>query len=118
MASPAEFKGLIEPVARALLGEPNRSLSHNGELRFGSHGSLSIDTEHDRFFDHETKEGGGVLDLVTYETGAHSAGEAAEWLRKNGFLTESRSERRELRKGQKRKVEATYDYVDESGDLL
>ena len=31
---------LMEPVARRLLGEPNKALSHGHDLRFGNRGSL------------------------------------------------------------------------------
>jgi RecA-family ATPase len=75
---------LIEPVARALLGEPNRRLSSKGELRFGSHGSLSIDLAKGTYFDHEANAGGGVLDLIARQTGLRGP-DAIAWLREQGL---------------------------------
>jgi hypothetical protein len=54
----------IEPVAHALLGAPNRRLSKETELRYGAHGSLSINITNNIWFDHEANEGGGVLALI------------------------------------------------------
>ncbi len=53
------YQELIEPVARALLGEPNERLSKPNELRFGTHGSVAVDLVHGTFYDHESNEGGG-----------------------------------------------------------
>ena len=58
------YQELIEPVARALLGEPNERLSKPDELRFGTHGSVAVDLAKGTFYDHEANHGGGVLDLV------------------------------------------------------
>ena len=38
-----DFAAIIEPVARHLLGEPNKALSSKTQLRFGSRGSLSVE---------------------------------------------------------------------------
>ena len=54
----------IKDIALELLGEPNKRLSSNNELRFGSFGSMSIDLDKNTFFDHEANEGGGVVDLL------------------------------------------------------
>ena len=43
---------LMEPVARELLGEPNQRLSSKRELRFGTHGSMSVDLEKGVWQDH------------------------------------------------------------------
>lgn len=57
-----------EPTIRAIVlrlcGEPNERLSSKSELRFGTHGSLSIDLGKAVFFDHENDKGGGILDLI------------------------------------------------------
>ena len=43
----------------------NRNLSKPPkDVRYGNHGSLSVDLTVGRFFDHENNVGGGVLDLV------------------------------------------------------
>ena len=54
----------IETVAKALLGEPNAKLSSAAELRWGSHGSMSVDLKKGTWFDHEAEQGGGVVDLL------------------------------------------------------
>jgi hypothetical protein len=38
----SEFTQHMEAVARHLLGEPNKALSSETELRFGTHGSLAV----------------------------------------------------------------------------
>ncbi len=69
----------IEPVARRLLSGPNRALSTKTELRYGRKGSLAVDLKKNTWYDHETGEGGGVLDLVCRKNGG-SRGEARDWL--------------------------------------
>jgi hypothetical protein len=54
----------VEQIARSLFGEPNRVLSNKHELRFGTHGSLSIDLKKCVWFDHELEEGGDTFKLV------------------------------------------------------
>src|SRR5210317_1349504 len=52
----------IEQVARHYKGEPT---SKRGvELRWGTHGSFSVDLRKGTWFDHELNTGGGVIDLV------------------------------------------------------
>ena len=38
-----DFAAIIGPVARHLLGEPNKALSSKTQLRFGSRGSVSVE---------------------------------------------------------------------------
>jgi len=59
-----EISQHIKIVAQALLGEPNKRLSSSSELRWGNHGSLSVDLAKGTWFDHEADEGGGVIDLI------------------------------------------------------
>jgi hypothetical protein len=91
----------MEQVARILLGEPNKSLSSRGELRYGNKGSLSVDLSKGTFFDHERNEGGGVLDLVRRETGE----DPIKWLRENELIDDGT-------------IVATFDYLDENKKLL
>ena len=121
MASATDFASFMEPVARMLLGAPNLAMSSKTELRFGAHGSLSIDTTNGTFFDHESKIGGGVLDLIE-RVQKLSNGEAMDWLREHGFAVEeielARQTRPSAQAAPKGKIVATYDYVDETGELL
>lgn len=76
-------------VAREILGEPNKQLSGNDEKRFGTHGSTSLDVKTGRFYDHERKEGGGVLWFIEQHTGQSvEGGRAVEWLRDHGYHIE------------------------------
>ena len=57
------------------------------QLRFGTHGSLAVEIDGEKrgtWFDHETKEGGGVLDLLRVKAGL-SNGEALDRLRDIGI---------------------------------
>jgi hypothetical protein len=58
------YSSIIEPVATHYWGEPNPKLSSPGELRFGSHGSKSVNIAEGIWHDHESKTGGGVVDLI------------------------------------------------------
>jgi hypothetical protein len=72
----------IGQVARMLCGEPNEARSNKNELRFGTHGSLSVKTAGEgcgTWFDHERGFGGGVVDLIKDKLGCDNAG-VAEWL--------------------------------------
>jgi AAA domain len=112
---------LIEPVARELLGEPNRAMSSKKELRFGSRGSLSIDLEKGTWFDHEAGEGGGTLDLITRATG-RTEHARMEWLEQHGYaLPETTNSNGANGRGNAATlgpIVATYDYVDEDGGFL
>lgn len=76
---------IIGPIARELLGEPNKHLSTQKEIRFGRKGSLSVDLPKARWFDHEGGEGGGVLDLICREIGG-DAKAAWQWLADRGYV--------------------------------
>ena len=75
----------IKAVAALLLGEPNAQLSKESELRYGTHGSLAIDVEKNRFFDHEANKGGGILDLIVRCDGASTREQAVDWLKEHGI---------------------------------
>lgn len=95
--------GLIERVARDLLGEPNHSLSSHGEMRYGTNGSLSIDTVKNVWCSHEAGEGGGVYALVVRERSGTNA-DAARWCIERGHIAPDNAR--------------TWDYRDEHGTLL
>jgi putative DNA primase/helicase len=69
-----------DSLAVALFGEPNRPLSSPRNLRFGNHGSLSVELARNRglWRCHESGAGGGPLDMVMF---GHRCGLAAaiEW---------------------------------------
>lgn len=101
---------LIEPVARELLGEPNQHLSNARELRYGNHGSLSVDLDRNVWFDHEQDVGGGVLDLIERRTGIARRAEQMQWLEERAIVAPPAA--------QKPQIEKAYDYADEHGEVL
>ena len=110
---------LIGPVARHFWGEPNEQLSKPSELRFGCHGSKSVDLEKNQFFDHEVGEGGGVIKLVQYGTGIKERGAAHQWLVQNGFIGNDCANapaRREVMHGGRREGASTQDQQSPSQD--
>ncbi len=120
-ARPIDFSSLMEPVAHRLLGEPNDGLSKSPrDMRFGTHGSLSINVETGEFYDHEAKIGGGVVDLVKHRLGCDRGG-AISWLRRQDLLPE-KSTRAEIPAAPKEsepkpRFACAYDYTDEAGEL-
>lgn len=135
-----QFARHAAAVAREFYGEPNKQLSSKDELRFGSHGSLSVDLKKGTWFDHSEDKGGGVLALIERETGRKN-GEAVEWLRDHGFDIEDRGDsyQQAAQAGSNRnagprldrhgnwlpqrvpdhgELTKTYDYRDENGKLV
>ncbi|MEO1191465.1 MAG: AAA family ATPase [Pseudomonadota bacterium] len=108
-----DFADLIEPVARQLLGEPNKHLSKGDELRFGTNGSMKVvigGPNKGTWYSHEEGKGGGVVDLVAREKGL-SESAAKDWLRS----TFSREPAPAARKGE---IAARYEYCAADGTLL
>lgn len=110
MVEGSDLGRFMEPVARALFGEPNRHLSTKTELRFGNNGSLSIDLEKGTAYSHEVEAGGGVLWLLERER--KLTGKAAfEFMHDIGCDVEDAPAPRA-------RIVATYDYTDEDGKVL
>lgn len=130
----------MEDVARLLLGPPNKSLSSKTELRFGNHGSLSVDLSKGIFHDFSEAKGGGVLDLIFRETGKKGP-DAVQWLRDHSLEVADDRPALPHRGAQERRFErdrppaqydrqsqprgttpmqkptAVYQYTDETGEL-
>jgi Protein of unknown function (DUF3631) len=113
MSDGDDFAQLMGPVIRRIRGEPNATLSSDLELRYGTHGSLSIDLKKGTWFDHEANEGGGVLDFLRREKRLDKSG-AVAWLRQEGLFNGAGTAMPKLRP----RLTATYDYYDEQGQLL
>jgi len=114
----------VEAIAKALLGDPNRSLSRKNDLRFGNHGSVSVRTDCGTFFDHETDTGGGMLDLIERTRGLKGRA-AIDFLREHGVEVADDPPRAnggqppQQRPPQpSERLTATYDYTDEMGALV
>jgi RecA-family ATPase len=118
-SSSSDIGRYIEPVARTLLGDPNPHLSTKKELRYGQHGSMSIDLDKGTYYNHEDNNGGGVLDLIKQKTGCSGA-DARNLLHEIGAIStnangKSKPERSRTPPG---RIVATYDYTDEEGNVL
>lgn len=101
---------IMKDVARELLGEPNPQLSTEKELRYGNHGSVSVDLEKGTFYDHEAGEGGGVLELIRRQAGLVN-GAAFEWLQARGLASEEPGRRPTFEE----RIETVYRYEDAAG---
>jgi AAA domain/Helix-turn-helix domain of resolvase len=114
-----DFPQLMEPVARILLGEPNMALSKfPTDMRWGTHGSLSVNFADGIFFNHELGQGGGVIELLKLHEGCDTDG-AMDWLKEKHLLNGSAQRLDPLPGTNKaRKPVETYDYVEEGGQLL
>ena len=103
--------GIIKTIATILMGEPNAQLSDAKELRYGTHGSMSIAIEKNTYFDHESNEGGGILDLIKRQAGLDANVSAVDWLKEHGM---GPVEQETI----KPRLVKSYDYRNESGTLL
>lgn len=100
----------MEQVARHYWGEPTGK--RGTELRWGTHGSRSVDLRKGTWYDHENKEGGGVVDLVKREAGATIGGVSKVLEREFGI---SREKAERLRPVQF--ISRIYEYYDADGCL-
>ena len=112
-----DFSMHMEAVAKLVLGEPNGKLSSRGELRFGSHGSVSVDLAKGTWFDHEAGDGGGVIKLIEMRLGLRN-GAAADWMREQGFDLPERTRGDDAPSTGHARIAATYDYPDADGQVL
>ena len=107
----------MDRVARALLGEPNRRLSKQHELRYGTNGSLKVDLASGTYYDHEAKTGGGVLDFIKYKKGLTTNADAFDFMRQIGCDVGDVGGNGAA-KPDARKLVATFDYRDAGGKLV
>jgi len=64
-SAPCGDAGKSRDVRRRQAANPKLSDRKKGELRYGSKGSLSIDLNNARWYDHETSEGGNATESRT-----------------------------------------------------
>lgn len=116
-----EFAQIIGPLAQSFFGEPNRAFSSGHELRYGAKGSLSVDLHKGTWYDHESEEGGGVLDLVTRETKLEGPARV-DWLKQQGFdvgdNVRANGNGASHRHQPRPTLVAAYDYLDQDGELV
>lgn len=108
----SEISQHIETVAKALLGEPNPKLSSSSELRWGNHGSMSVDLAKGTWFDHENDTGGGVIDLIRRDNPLADINDVLE-----GLGIETDKPQRNGHDTIKTSLVATYPYVNEDGEV-
>jgi hypothetical protein len=87
-------------AAKQYWGEPNERLTTAKQIRYGAHGSKSVDLEKETWYDHEMDKGGGLADLIhTQEPDVSVVDRMAEFgLPKTGD-----------------RIETAYDYRDADG---
>ena len=100
----------IETVATHYWGEPRERKGH--ELRWGNHGSKSVDLRKGTWFDFENNEGGGVVDLVRQEEGATLTGLPELMEKKFGIARQTQD-----KLSPARYMSKVYDYIDENGEV-
>lgn len=101
----------IGVIAQELWGEPNKRLSHGSELRFGSHGSKSVDLDKGVWADHETQESGGFVDLYKVAR-PHVNGNVADALEKEFGMDKDPQFQK------KQDTTTVYDYIGDHGVLV
>ncbi len=106
----ADFARCMGPVALEVLGEPAQR--SKDELRWGTRGSLCVDTSKGTWHDHEANEGGGVLDFVQRQCRLDKA-DALAWLHEHGHLPPL-----DRPKATSKREIAAYPYLDAEGRLL
>jgi hypothetical protein len=98
-----QYKEIIADVATHYFGQPNHALSTPGkELRFGTHGSKSVDLIKGTWFDHEQSIGGGAADLIKH---MEPDAQVVDRLEQFGLPKADKIERRET----------VFDYTDQDG---
>lgn len=124
----------VARIAQAVLGTHNTKLSSQHELRFGNHGSMSVDLRKGTWHDHEVNEGGGLVALIEREKGLKGKN-AIAFMRECGVDVpdnqpvngaarsyKGESDGSTVRKaGDKQdmgELTASFDYVDEGGNVL
>ena len=99
-----------ETVATHYWGQPTARRGH--ELRWGTHGSKSLDLKKGTWFDHENNEGGGVIDLVRKMEGAGLASIPDVLERRFGLAKQTQKALQPARY-----LAKCYDYYNADGEL-
>ena len=101
----------IETVATHYWGEPRERKGN--ELRWGQHGSKSVDLRKGTWFDFELNEGGGVVDLVKVNEGATISGLPDLMEKKFGIARQVQEKLSPVRY-----ISKVYDYANEHGEVV
>lgn len=103
----------IEQVARHYWGEPNPRLSKGTEMRWGTHGSLSVCTRKGVWSNFETGESGGVIDMVKANEPASINGNIPDVLERKFGISKQQQKALPVTP----KMSRAYDYYDSDGVL-
>ena len=112
-----------EAVVANIFGEPNEEMSRPpDDVRFGNHGSVSVNYTTGQWYDFENERGGGIKELIRVykEIDDRDAAIAyAEECQQNFENGEKPRPSGNAKAGQhhQREVEATYSYCDASGQV-
>ncbi len=101
----------MEQVARHYLGEPTSV--RGTEMRWGQHGSMSVDLRKGTFYSHEANVGGGVVDLVRLYEPASLNGSLPDIMEQQFGIPKRTQESLQPSKY----LSKQYDYYDEDGAL-
>ena len=101
----------IQQIATYYWGEPKEKRGH--ELRWGTHGSKSVDLRKGTWFDFEANEGGGVIDMVRVNEGAQLRS-LPEILEKQFGIAKQVQQTIQPA----RYMSKAYDYIDEHGECI
>ena len=76
----------IDDVARELMPERPIFSKTDAEIRFGNHGSFSVNKSLGTFYDFEEAVGGGLLKMICHLTNLEHEKQAVDWLQEKGFI--------------------------------
>ena len=116
--SAAVWADLLIKVASHFHGKP--TTNNAKEMRFGTRGSLRINKKLGTWYNFETGEKGGAVDLIRVETGIKDKHEALAWAEREGYWRNGQApgwKPTPEPKPKPREV-AIYSYTDESGNPL
>ena len=110
-----------EAVAADIFGEPNAEMSRPpDDVRFGNHGSVSVNYMTGQWFDFENERGGGIKELIHLYKGIDDRDAAIAYAEECQQNFENGGKRRSNGKDDEpyqQVVEATYPYCDTSGQV-
>ncbi len=102
-----------ERVAKKYWGEPNKTLSKKGMLRWGNAGSKELDIQRGVYFDFEENHGGGVVDIVRRYGPQTISGSVADVLQREFGI----SKQTEAALAPAKFIEKIYEYYNSDGEM-
>jgi hypothetical protein len=115
-----DWNDYTEAVAAEILGEPNPEMSRPPkDVRFGNHGSVSVNYETGQWYDHENERGGRIKELIRVykEIDDRDAAIAYAEECRESFENGGKNGNPKADPSYQREVEATYSYHNTSGQV-